>query len=89
MAKYRIKAYFMHEHEQAAAQEAVNASDIADAEWTSGYVMGVVDESSIDALSKKGLVVSLVEQVSEKRLHRKRSEGRGDPVIPLATAKRQ
>ena len=63
MSKYRIKAYYMHEHERASAQKAADSSLIADAEWTPGYVMGVVDESSIKSLSKKGLVVSLVEKV--------------------------
>lgn len=64
MSKYRIKAYFMHEHEQVVAQEAVDASIIAEAEWTPGYVMGIVDESRIESLSKQGLVVSLVEEVA-------------------------
>lgn len=64
MTKYRVKAYFMHEHEQSAAQEAVNTSLLTDAEWTDGYVMGVVDESEIKSLSDRGLVVSLVEQIA-------------------------
>ena len=34
MTKYRIKAYFMHEHEQEAAKTAVATSVIAEAEWT-------------------------------------------------------
>jgi len=64
MTKYRIKAYFMHEHEQDAAKEAVDASVITDAEWTPGYVMGVVHEPRIESLSKQGLVISLVEKIA-------------------------
>ena len=64
MVKYRVKAYFMHEHEQDAATKAVNESVITDAEWTSGYVMGVVNEADIKDLSKQGLVVSLVEEIA-------------------------
>ena len=53
MTKYHIKAYFMHEHEQDAAKEAVTASVIKNAEWTAGYVMGVVDKAAIKSLSKE------------------------------------
>jgi subtilisin family serine protease len=65
MPRYRIKAYFMHEHEQAAAQAAVSQSAIEDAEWTDGYVMGVVDQRTLKSLEKQGLVVSLVEQIAD------------------------
>jgi hypothetical protein len=65
MTKYRIKAYFMHESEQAAAQQAVNDLSITDAEWTPGYLMGVAGKPEIESLSKMGLVVSLVEEVVE------------------------
>lgn len=64
MTKYRVKAFFMHEHEQAAASDAVTNSVISDAEITDGYVMGVVDEADIKQLSDKGLVVAVVEQVA-------------------------
>lgn len=64
MTKYRIRAYFMHEHEQAAAQKAVTKSVITDAEWTPAYVMGVVDKSKIKSLEKQGLVVSLIEEIA-------------------------
>lgn len=63
MTKYRIKAYFMHEHEQSAAKKAADASVLADVEWTPGYVMGVINESEIESLSKQGLVISLVEKI--------------------------
>lgn len=64
MDKFRVKAYLMHEHEHGVAQEAVDTSLITDAEWTDGYVMGVVDENGLKSLSNKGLVVSLVEQLA-------------------------
>src|SRR5262245_19391397 len=41
MAKYRVKAYFMHEHEEKAAKQAVESKAISAAEWTPGYVIGV------------------------------------------------
>jgi hypothetical protein len=63
MAKYRVKAYFMHEREESAARQAVQAQTIAEAEWTPGYVVGVVDEKEIKALSEKGLVVTPIERV--------------------------
>lgn len=64
MDKFRIKAYLMHEHEHGVAQQAVDASLITEAEWTDGYVMGVVDKAGLEELSKKGLVVSLVEELT-------------------------
>ena len=54
MARYRIKAYFMHEPEQAAARRAVDARVIDEAEWTPGFVLGVVDESRIEDLCARG-----------------------------------
>ncbi|MDQ1558704.1 MAG: hypothetical protein QOD32_1764 [Pyrinomonadaceae bacterium] len=65
MSKYRVKAYFMHEDEQEAAKKAVDASVITDAEWTDGYVMGVVDEAAMASLANEGIVVSLVEKVAQ------------------------
>jgi subtilisin family serine protease len=64
MTKYRIKAYFMHEHEHDVAQKAVDKSIISDAEWTPAYVMGVVDKSKIKSLTKQGLAVSVVEEIA-------------------------
>lgn len=80
MAKYRIKAYFMHEHEQEAAHKAVNKSIIGDAEWTEGYVMGVVDGSRLKALSKQGLVVSLIEKIETS------DQGSAPSTPPLSMA---
>ncbi len=64
MTMYRVKAYYMHEHEEAAARQAESNAQIADAEWTPSFVMGVVDDAGIKSLQKKGLVVSLVEEVA-------------------------
>jgi subtilisin family serine protease len=55
----------MHEHEEAAAKQAAAESVIESAEWTPGYVMGVVDESAIAGLKKKGLVVTVVETLTD------------------------
>jgi serine protease AprX len=66
MAKFRVKAFFMHEHELAAAKDAEANSIIQGAEWTDGYVMGVVDQSKFKSLSDKGLVVSVVEEVASQ-----------------------
>ena len=86
MTKYRIKAYFMHEHEQDAAKEAVTASVIKNAEWTAGYVMGVVDKAAIKSLSKKGLVISLVEEIAS---HAEDTVALGDSKVPFRMAARR
>ena len=39
MATYRVKAFFMHESEFAAAKRAEQAKTITDTEWTDGYVI--------------------------------------------------
>lgn len=52
MANKRIIAYFMHEHERAAAQQALSA-----AVSTPSFVMGEIDETKIDALKNQGLIV--------------------------------
>ncbi len=67
MPKYRIKAYYMHEHEHRAALEAERTSLITDTEWTPSFVMGVVDEQAIKSLHDQGLVVSLIEEVQPAR----------------------
>jgi hypothetical protein len=72
MAKFRVKAFFMHEHEAAAAKRAEEASAITDTEWTDGYVIAVVDESEIPALVRQGLVITPIEIV----------ETSGDPGAP-------
>lgn len=51
VAEYRIKAYFMHEHEQSAAHNAEEAKIIKDAVWTDGYVIGVVKQHNFKKLS--------------------------------------
>jgi hypothetical protein len=69
MTKYRVKAYYMHEHERAAAERAESESIIQSAEWTDGYVMGLVDKTQLKSLSEKGLVVSVVEEVVSQSSH--------------------
>ena len=63
MPRYRVKAFFMHEHEESAAHDAVNSSVISSAEWTPGYVMGVLSADDIESLTKQGLIVTVVEEV--------------------------
>jgi serine protease AprX len=72
MAKFRVKAFFMHEHEAAAASRAEQASVMTDTEWTDGYVIAVVDESEIPNLVRQGLVITPIEIV----------ETSGDPGAP-------
>jgi serine protease AprX len=67
MPRYRIKAYYMHEHEVQAARDAERASLITDTEWTPSFVMGVADQSAIESLHAEGLVVSLIEEVGPDR----------------------
>lgn len=66
MPRFRVKAFFMHEHEEAAAHDAVDSSVISSAEWTPGYVMGICSADGIASLAKQGLVVTLVEEVESE-----------------------
>src|SRR5262245_36363034 len=66
MARYRVKAFFMHEREKDAAETAAKQSLITSAEWTEGYVLGVVDERDIPKLAKQGLVITPVEKVERE-----------------------
>src|SRR5262245_59788180 len=66
LAIYRIKAFFMHEHEREAARDAASKSVIKDPEWTPGYVVGVIDEQDIPGLAKKGLVITPVEKIEDE-----------------------
>ena len=63
MATYRVKAFFMHESELAAAQRAEQAKTITETEWTEGYVIGLIDEAQVAALVSQGLVVTPIERV--------------------------
>jgi hypothetical protein len=61
MALYRVKAFFIHEHEKAAAASAERAATLTETEWTDGYVMGVIDEGEIPPLIDQGLVITPIE----------------------------
>ncbi len=63
MNKYRIKGYYMHETERAAAQVAVDAAVISEAEMTPGFVTGIVDEAHFEQLRSSGLILSVIEEV--------------------------
>ncbi len=52
MAKTHVIAYFMHETEQADAQQALSS-----AQTTDSFVIGDIEESAIPALERKGLIV--------------------------------
>ena len=65
MAKYRVKAIFMHERERAAAARAAGDGAITEGEWTDGYLMGVVDEKNIPALAQQGLVITPIELIED------------------------
>ncbi|PBC01436.1 S8 family serine peptidase [Mesorhizobium sp. WSM3860] len=72
MAKYRVKAFFMHERERDVARAAETVGTITEAEWTEGYVIGVIDSKDISRLASGGLVVKPVEII----------ESRSDAVSP-------
>ncbi len=67
MAKYRVKLYFVHENEEQAARDAVAQQRIAGAEWTQGYVLGIVDEKEFPALAEQGLVIAPIEKLQRAR----------------------
>jgi hypothetical protein len=52
MADIKVIAYFMHEHEQAAATAAVKNARITDS-----YVIGEIDETRVGDLQQAGLIV--------------------------------
>jgi serine protease AprX len=60
MAKKNVIAYFMHETERAAAQQ-----EMPSAESTDSYVMGEVEESRLDALKAKGLIIQELQPVAQ------------------------
>ena len=55
MPKKRVLAYFMHEHEQAAAAASLENADVTDS-----FVCGDIDDTKIKELEAKGLVVQMV-----------------------------
>jgi serine protease AprX len=56
MAKKRICAYFMHEHELAEAQKRMTNVDSTDS-----YLVGEIEENEIAELEKKGLIVQKID----------------------------
>lgn len=61
MPKKRVLAYFMHEHEQAAAAASLENADVTDS-----FVCGDIDDTKIKELEAKGLVVQIVtDEVAE------------------------
>lgn len=52
MATKQVIAYFMHESEQAAAFDMLE-----DAETSDSFLVGSIEESQIDELRQRGLVV--------------------------------
>ena len=56
MAEIRVIAYFMHEHEQAAAVSALKNAQI-----TESYVVGEIDEWQVPALEQAGLIVERIQ----------------------------
>jgi hypothetical protein len=85
MALYRVKAFFMHEHEKAAATSAERAAILTETEWTDGYVMGVIDEGEIPALVDQGLVITPIEvlETPDRSPGRDPYDGSGGPATPL------
>jgi subtilisin family serine protease len=63
VALFRVKAFFIHEHEADAARDAERTSALTETEWTDGYVLGVIDEKYIPRLARRGLVITPVEKV--------------------------
>ena len=83
MTKYRVKAYFMHEHEERAAREAASNALIESPEWTSGYVMGVVDQSDIGKLQANGLVVTPIEKITPTPAKKAGTKKRAQPQLSI------
>src|ERR1700730_2014367 len=63
MVQFRVKAFFMHEDEEAAARDAQDTAILTDTVWTAGYVLAVIDEQNIQQLVTRGLAITPVEQI--------------------------
>jgi subtilisin family serine protease len=63
MARYRVKAFFIHKDERAAAEAAEVSAVLTETEWTDGYVMGVIDDGGISSLADQGLVITPIEML--------------------------
>src|SRR4051794_3066185 len=61
MPTKRVMAYFMHEAELAAAKQEMAATEVTDS-----YLIGDVDETRIDALREKGLIVQELQPVTAR-----------------------
>lgn len=57
MSARRVIAYFMHEYEMAAAHALMPTADATDS-----YLIGSIDETLIDKLKQKGLIVQVLEE---------------------------
>src|SRR4051812_45333548 len=58
VTQYRVKAYYIDETEREEARQLEERKLIRDAEWTEGYVLGLVDDQNFSDLMAKGLVVT-------------------------------
>ncbi|GJE01645.1 S8 family serine peptidase [Methylobacterium isbiliense] len=87
MSQYRVKAYYMHEAEREDARLLEERNLIRDAEWTDGYVLGLVDEKHIPDLTSKGLVVAPIEKVGRMSRVPIAMQPSGSPELaPMAMA---
>ncbi|WP_442579089.1 S8 family serine peptidase [Mesorhizobium sp. ASY16-5R] len=66
MTKYRVKVFFMHEREEAAASAAENEATLTETEWTESYVIGVVDSKDVSRLTRDGLVIKPIEIIESR-----------------------
>jgi serine protease AprX len=64
MTRYRVKVYFMHDRDEAAARAAVREKQIESPEWTDGYVLGTVEKKWFPRLKKQGLIVTALEHLT-------------------------
>ncbi len=56
MTRFRVKAFFMHPGGAGRRRDRTATDGVfSDAEWTDGYLMGVLDEKDIPGLVQKGL----------------------------------
>jgi serine protease AprX len=64
MAKRKVIAYFMHEHEEAVARQWM-----PQAEATESYMFGDCEEADIQQLRDQGLIVQVVPEVEDEETH--------------------
>lgn len=81
MAKRKVIAYYLHEHELAAAQDALE-----EPKWTESYGLGTMDDAAIAELERRGMIVEVLDQPPPRTRAARRRRGRTEEAGPPGRA---